>query len=118
MTVIVRGQIIEQLGKVDSVAIPRGAKIIEAQGKYLIPGLWDMHVHEIFGEWPPENEKIIPLLFVVNGVTGVRDMGGDLEALKRWRARIVAGEMIGPRMVISGPMLDGPVPSIPQLISR
>jgi len=112
-TVIVRGQKIVQLGKADGVAIPKDAKIIEAHGKYLIPGLWDMHVHEIFGEWLPENEKIIPLLFAANGVTGVRDMGGDLEALKKWRARIAAGEMIGPRMVISGPMLDGPVPQFP-----
>jgi len=113
MTVIVRGQKIAQLGKTDSVAIPKNAKVIEARGKYLIPGLWDMHVHEIFGDWLPENEKIIPLLFVANGVTGVRDMGGDLEPLKKWRARIAAGEMIGPRMVISGPMLDGPVPRFP-----
>ena len=113
MTVIVRGQRIAQLGKTDSVAIPKGANVIEAHGKYLIPGLWDMHVHEIFGEWLPENEKIIPLLFVANGVTGVRDMGGDLEALKRWRARIATGRMIGPRMIISGPMLDGPVPQFP-----
>jgi len=113
MTVIVRGQKIVQLGKTGSVAIPKDAKVVEAHGKYLIPGLWDMHVHEIFGDWLPENEKIIPLLFVANGVTGVRDMGGDLEALKRWRARIAAGEMIGPRMVISGPMLDGPVPQFP-----
>jgi len=46
-------------------------------------------------------------LFVANGVTGVRDMGGDLNALKDWRARIAAGKLLGPRMMISGPMLDG-----------
>jgi imidazolonepropionase-like amidohydrolase len=72
-----------------------------------------MHVHEIFGDWFPEDEKITPLLFVANGITGVRDMGGDLEPLKNWRARAASGEMIAPRMVISGPMLDGPVPRFP-----
>lgn len=112
-TVIVRGNRIVTVGKSSEVKIPGDAQVIEARGKYLIPGLWDMHVHEIFGDWLPEDEKIIPLLFVANGVTGVRDMGGDLEPLKRWRSRIAAGEMIGPRMVISGPMLDGPVPQFP-----
>jgi imidazolonepropionase-like amidohydrolase len=112
-TVIVQGDRIVAVGKSSELKTPGDAQVIEARGKYLIPGLWDMHVHEIFGDWLPENEKIIPLLFVANGVTGVRDMGGDLEPLKRWRSRIAAGEMIGPRMVISGPMLDGPVPQFP-----
>jgi len=113
MTVIVGGKQILKVGRSKDVVVPKGAKVVDGKGKYLIPGLWDMHVHEIFGAWLPENEKVIPLLFVANGVTGVRDMGGDLDALKRWRARIASGEMIGPRMVISGPMLDGPVPQFP-----
>ena len=113
MTVVVQGKEILQIGKSKDVAAPKGAKVVEGRGKYLIPGLWDMHVHEIFGAWLPEDEKVIPLLFVANGVTGVRDMGGDLEPLKRWRSRIAAGEMIGPRMIIAGPMLDGPVPAFP-----
>ena len=113
MTVVVQGIEILQIGKSKDVAVPKSAKVVEGRGKYLIPGLWDMHAHEIFGAWLPEDEKVIPLLFVANGVTGVRDMGGDLEPLKRWRSRIAAGEMIGPRMIIAGPMLDGPVPAFP-----
>jgi len=113
MTVVVQGKEILQIGKSKGVAVPKSAKIVDGRGKYLIPGLWDMHVHEVFGAWLPEDEKVIPLLFVANGVTGVRDMGGDLEPLKRWRSRIAAGEMLGPRMIISGPMLDGPVPQFP-----
>ena len=113
MTVIVQGNSIRQLGKSKDLTVPSGAKIVEGHGKYLIPGLWDMHVHEIFGAWVPEDENVTPLLFVANGVTGVRDMGGDLERLKKWRTRIVAGEMLGPRMIIAGPMLDGPVPQFP-----
>jgi imidazolonepropionase-like amidohydrolase len=113
MTVIVEGKHILRIGKSDATPVPRTAKVVDGRGKYLIPGLWDMHVHEIFGAWLPEEEKIVPSLFVANGVTGVRDMGGDLEPLKRWRARIAEGKLLGPRMIISGPMLDGPVPQFP-----
>ena len=92
---------------------PKGAQVVDGSGKFVIPGLWDMHVHTIFGDWLPKDEKIILPLFVANGVTGVRDMGGDLEELKVWRTQIAAGKLLGPRMVISGPMLDGPVPRFP-----
>jgi imidazolonepropionase-like amidohydrolase len=95
------------------VRAPAAATTVDGRGKYLIPGLWDMHVHEVFGDWLPRNEQVVPLLFVANGVTGVRDMGGDLDVLKEWRARIAAGQMLGPRMYIAGPMLDGPVPRFP-----
>lgn len=113
MTVVVSGRKILDLGKSAGISIPASATVVDSSGKFLIPGLWDMHVHEIFGDWIPEEEKITPALFVLNGVTGVRDMGGDLEPLKRWRKRIAAGELLGPRMVISGPMLDGPTPAFP-----
>jgi imidazolonepropionase-like amidohydrolase len=113
MTVIITGQKIVSITKSSGAKIPTDAQIINGQRKYLIPGLWDMHVHQIFGDWIPEDEKITPLLFVANGITGVRDMGGDLEPLKKWRTRAASGEMIAPRMVISGPMLDGPVPRFP-----
>ena len=113
MTVIVAGKQISQIGKSVATPLPKGARVVEGRGKYLIPGLWDMHVHEVFGEWIPADEKITPVLFVANGVTGVRDMGGDLETLKNWRNRIAEGKLLGPRMVISGPMLDGPVPQFP-----
>ena len=112
-TVIIAKRTITDIGGSWAVAIPKGAVTIDARGKFLIPGLWDMHVHEIFGDWIPEEEKITPALFVLNGVTGVRDMGGDLEPLKKWRSRIAAGDLLGPRMVISGPMLDGPTPAFP-----
>jgi imidazolonepropionase-like amidohydrolase len=113
MTVLVEGKHILQIGKSAETPVPKATRVVDSNGKYLIPGLWDMHVHEIFGAWLPEDEKIIPLLFVANGVTGVRDMGGDLEPLKKWRARIADSKMLGPRMIIAGPMLDGPVPQFP-----
>lgn len=113
MTVIVGGSQITDLRRTGNIRLPKHAKVIDGQGKYLIPGLWDMHVHEIFGEWIPRDEDVTPLLFIANGITGVRDMGGDLEALKKWRADVASGAMLGPRMFIAGPMLDGPVPAFP-----
>jgi imidazolonepropionase-like amidohydrolase len=113
MTVVVQDHRIVDLGKSDVVHAPAGARLVDGSGKYLIPGLWDMHVHEVFGDWIPRNEKVVPPLFVANGITGVRDMGGDLDVLKVWRAEIAAGRLLGPRMIIAGPMLDGPVPRFP-----
>jgi len=113
MTVIVAGQRIVAVGKSAQVRIPKAARVAAAIGKYLIPGLWDMHVHTAFGDWLPPNEKITLPLFVANGITGVRDMGGDLEILKRWRSAIAAQKLVGPRMIIAGPMLDGTTPRFP-----
>jgi imidazolonepropionase-like amidohydrolase len=113
MTVLLENGRIARIGKSAELSAPKNAKVVNARGKYLIPGLWDMHVHEVFGDWLPRNEKIVPPLFVANGVTGVRDMGGDLDVLKQWRADIAAGKMLGPRMIIAGPMLDGPTPRFP-----
>jgi imidazolonepropionase-like amidohydrolase len=113
MTVVVRDGRITDLGKSNGVAAPPDAKKVDGSGKYLIPGLWDMHVHTVFGDWLPRDEKVMLPLFVANGVTGVRDMGGDLDVLKQWRAAIAAGKLLGPRMIIAGPMLDGPVPRFP-----
>jgi imidazolonepropionase-like amidohydrolase len=116
MTVVVEGRRIVNLGTSGDVQIPKSAKIVDAAGKFLIPGLWDMHVHTIFGDWIPKDEKIILPLFVANGVTGVRDMGSDLEAVKQWRSQIAAGKLLGPRMIVAGPMLDGPAPRFPSSV--
>ena len=116
MTVIVHGRRIETIGKSSQVRIPKSTRVVVATGKYLIPGLWDMHVHTVFGSWIPPNEKVTLLLFVANGITGVRDMGGDLAILKRWRSAIAAQKLVGPRMVIAGPMLDGIPPRFPSSI--
>jgi imidazolonepropionase-like amidohydrolase len=111
-TVVVRDQHIVQLGPSRSVHAGGHGTVVDGHGKYLIPGLWDMHVHTVFGDWVPADEHTLQM-FVVNGITGVRDMGGDLNVLKDWRSRIAAGQLLGPRMIIAGPMLDGPVPHFP-----
>src|SRR5580700_9087934 len=83
---------------------------VDGTGRYLIPGLWDMHVHSAFGDWFPGGRDIILPLFIANGVTGVRDMGGDVPVLLAWRKQTAEGQIVGPRMIISGPMLDGYLP--------
>jgi imidazolonepropionase-like amidohydrolase len=113
MSVVVDGKRIVEVAHAVEFHPTRGTKVIDARGKYLIPGLWDMHVHTVFGDWVPQNEKVTLPLFVANGITGVRDMGGDLAVLKQWRAQIAAGSLLGPQMIIAGPMLDGPVPHFP-----
>jgi imidazolonepropionase-like amidohydrolase len=113
-TVVISGDhIISVSGAVSGAAhalLPKNARVIDGSGRYLIPGLWDMHVHSAFGDWFPGGRDIILPLFVANGVTGVRDMGGDLPVLFAWRKQIAAGQIIGPRMVVSGPMLDAYLP--------
>ena len=116
-TVIVRdGRIAEIRDFADRRGKLPGVQI-NGTAKYLIPGLWDMHVHTVFGDWFPHAREITLPLFMANGITGVRDMGSDLKVLQQWREEIAAGTLIGPRMVISGPMLDGPQPRFPSSIA-
>jgi imidazolonepropionase-like amidohydrolase len=75
---------------------------VDATGKFLIPGLWDMHIH-------PLDEKDYLALFTANGVTGLRVMRGE-PVHHKWRQAISAGKLIGPRMVIASPFIDGPDP--------
>jgi hypothetical protein len=102
MTLVNRETRITALGPTGRVTVPGGAQIVDGPGKYLIPGLWDMHVH--LGD---ATNAALPL-FVAFGVTGVRDMGSQsFETLRRWRVEALAGVRVGPRIVASGPILDG-----------
>src|ERR1700733_770994 len=110
-TVVITGDHIAAVSDAAKAQPPKDARVIDATGQYLIPGLWDMHVHSAFGDWFPGGRDIILPLYVANGVTGVRDMGGDVPVLFAWRKDIANGHIIGPRMIISGPMLDGYLPN-------
>jgi imidazolonepropionase-like amidohydrolase len=116
MTVVTDQDRIVAVGPTSSLKPPAGARVVDGRGKFLIPGLWDMHVHTVFGDWLPRNERVVLPLFVANGVTGVRDMGGDLPVLKEWRSAIAAHRLLGPRMIIAGPMLDGAEPRFPSSV--
>jgi predicted amidohydrolase len=79
---------------------PRNAQRIDGRNKFLLPGLWDAHVH-----LTKAGALSLPL-FVANGVTGVRDMGSDFQEVANWRSQIEAGQLIGPRIKTSGQMLE------------
>ena len=100
-TVLLENGVIKAIGK--KAPIGR-AKVVDGTGKFLMPGLWDMHVHCCNSE-----DHFFPL-FLANGVTGIRDMFGPLEELKTLRTNVEDGTLLGPRMVFSGPIVDGPKP--------
>jgi imidazolonepropionase-like amidohydrolase len=116
-TVVVSDRHIQGIYAAHGYRARKGSLIVSGRGKFLIPGLWDMHVHMVFGDWFPRGKEITLPLFIANGVTGVRDMGGELDVLQQWRKEIAAGTLIGPRIVMSGPMLDGPQPRFPSSIA-
>ena len=108
-SVLVIGNRIAAVGK--DIQVPASATVVDGRGKFLIPGLWDMHVHIV--------DPSYFAMFIGNGVTGVRDMGGgavdtgdgcesmDVSLLFDWRRMILAGEWIGPRVMVSGPVANG-----------
>jgi imidazolonepropionase-like amidohydrolase len=116
-TVILERDHIASVGPSKSAKYPRNARSVNCRGLFLIPGLWDMHVHLVFGDWFPDAKDISLPLFVANGVTGVRDMGSELDIVQGWRNEIEAGRLIGPRIYTSGPMLDGPKPRFPSSVA-
>jgi len=110
-TVVVTGSRITAIGPTSTIQIPAHAKVIDGSGKFLIPGLADMHVHLTgAGEPNGSREFILPLL-VANGITTVRDMGGRVEFLKALRSEIDSGKQVGPQIFFTGPYLDGNPPS-------
>jgi len=108
---------ITDVGSAGQAKIPKGATVIDGTGKFLIPGLWDMHIHTFFGDWVPGGKEVTLPLFIANGVTGVRDMGSDLDLILAARHDVAQGRLLGPRMVVAGPMLDGPKTQFPASIA-
>lgn len=108
-TVLVQGDRIAAVGPEALVDVPAEAVVLE--GGYLIPGLWDMHVH---ATWPLWIRTFYPLL-LANGVTGVRDMGGLRRAADAAARAIHAGQRVGPpRVVVAGGIVEGPQPIQPR----
>ncbi len=110
MTVFLADEQIAAIGPSKSVFIPRKTKTLDGTGKFLVPGLVDMHVH-LTGAGEPTGSRdfILPLL-LANGITTVRDMGGDLESLINLRREIERGQLQAPRIFFTGPYLDGNPP--------
>lgn len=114
-TILVSGGRIAAVVDGRDARLPAGTRVVDATGKFVIPGLWDMHVHTV-------DRAIDFPLHLAFGVTGIRDMGGaaqyppsgawgiHFDSLRRWRGEIAAGRMLGPRVVAGGIALDGPDP--------
>ncbi len=106
-TIVISGSRISARGAVQRIRIPENAEVIDGRGKFLIPGLWDMHVHTLPEARRPKAVEIWLPLFVANGVTSVRDMGGSDAALKATRLRIAREHLLAPRLIASGSAIDG-----------
>ncbi len=89
-------------------AAPKVGKVVDAGGRFVIPGLWDMHTHVFFDRTAGDGKDLILPMFVAFGVTGIRDMGSALDPVLEARGAVASHQLLGPRMVVSGPMLDGP----------
>lgn len=106
MSVVILDSRIIALGRTGKIRIPRDAVVINAKGKFLIPGLWDMHIHSGGYE---NGKKYFPRL-IANGITGIRDMGTPLDEILQLRKEVDEGIILGPHMVIAGPLVQGPLP--------
>jgi imidazolonepropionase-like amidohydrolase len=113
MTVVIDDGKISRVGLASSIQLPAATRIVSGKNKFLIPGLWDMHVHLYYKQYLP--------LFVAFGVTGVQDMGSNFSQVRAWRDEIEKGSAIGPRILTSGPPVDGGSsddPKLPLLVAR
>jgi imidazolonepropionase-like amidohydrolase len=110
MTVLIADEHITAVGPSRSVAIPRGSQVLDASGRFLVPGLADMHAHLTGASEPTGSREFILPLLLANGITSVRDMGGDLDALLKLRHEIESGQLQAPRIFFAGPYLDGSPP--------
>jgi imidazolonepropionase-like amidohydrolase len=114
-TVLVAGGRISDVGPSKRISVRGSAQVIDASGKFLIPGLWDMHVHTFTHNPRLTNVWFFPLL-IANGVTGVRDMwttSEDLPQVLEWRKGMADGSFLGPRYGAVGWLVDGPEPMWP-----
>jgi hypothetical protein len=99
--VVIEGGKIKSVGRVGKVSIPPGARIINASGKYIVPGLIDMHVH--YREWQGE-------LFLAQGITTIKDLGNPVEWISELSRMQADGKLRGPRIFYVGNNLDAPPP--------
>jgi len=96
--VVIQNGRIKSVGPRSKIRIPKGANVIDAKGKFLLPGLWDMHAHFEQVEWGP--------IYLAAGVTTVRDCGNEFEFITSVRDAIAQGRGLGPRLLLAG-IVDG-----------
>ena len=99
--IVTAGERILAVGRIADIPAIAGVRVIDLGGKFVVPGLWDLHTHS------SEVDRTYPPMHLVYGVTGIREMRGTAET-HEVRRRIDSGELTGPSMVISSEVLDGP----------
>ena len=104
-TVLVEGSRLVAIGPSAQLRVPLAATRVNGTGKYLIPGLWDMHAHSV--GWHDTDGHAALRMSLANGVTGLRDMGSHpYQRAKEWRDGVAAGRILGPRMKIAAPVVE------------
>jgi len=96
-TVLIEGKRITYVGDSNTIILPQNVERIDGNGKYLIPGLWDMHTH-----WGSRFAPQLSMpLFIANGITNIRDLGGgtNLKLKSKWREETLTGDLLGPRVI-------------------
>jgi imidazolonepropionase-like amidohydrolase len=107
-TVLIEAGRIAAVGASKTIKVPKSSRTIDGSGKFLLPGFWDMHVHIAgLNADPPWSKQVLLPLLLANGITGVRDMGGDLDVLLSWQRDAESGVLLAPHIVASGPFLVG-----------
>lgn len=107
--IFITGGRIQKIASPDTTFLYDTKEKINATDKYIVPGFWDNHVHFRGGDSLIADNKNLLKLFIANGITTVRDAGGDLTtSVLAWRKQITAGKLIGPKIYTSGPKIDGP----------
>lgn len=108
--VLIKDGIISQVADGNIMFKIKADTVINGEGKFLMPGLWDMHTHI----W--NNKTAFPLL-IANGVTGIRGMFENMYSVNKWREEMEKGKITGPQLYVAGPILDGPKPIWPGSIA-
>ncbi len=120
-TVLIAGRRIVAVGPAAEIPVPDDADVIDARGRYLIPGLWDMHVHSVANvAWDMRVGSVANVdwhfpLFLAYGVTGVRNMNdgtadATLKLTNSVKRKLAEGSLRGPRVIANGPAIDGDPP--------
>jgi Amidohydrolase family len=114
-TIVVENGRITAIGDARTVTVPPGAQTIDGAGKYLMPGLADMHVH--FHGNPPDEQRMLLELFVANGVTTVLNLRGTAQILEL-KTAVGDGRIFGPRFYTVGPYVNEPFVTTPDEVER
>ncbi|MDX8144354.1 amidohydrolase family protein [Lentzea sp. BCCO 10_0061] len=107
-TIVLADNEVLAVGSCD-LPLPRGSTVLDLAGKFVIPGLWDMHVHGAY------MDRITLPLCLANGVTGIREMWG-FPPIYELRDRIERGEVLGPRLIVGSTIIDGPNSTLPDAL--